>query len=226
MSTSPVLLGIDTSSDACSVALSVGAAVLERHQVLARAHTRLVLPMVQALLAEAGIGLTSVDAFVMGRGPGAFTGVRIAVGVVQGLAFSSSRPVVPVSSLATVGQAMIEGGAEQVAVAFDARMGQVYWGTFAPDAGGLAAALGEEGVIDPQSAVLPQAGRWVGAGNGFAAYAQTLIAAGLGLEVIDADAMPRARHALALGRRGWLAGEAVDAEHAQPVYLRDRVVRR
>lgn len=224
MSFSPVLLALDTSSDACSVALGVGDSVLERHEVLARAHTRLVLPMVESLLAEAGIGLSSIDALVMGRGPGAFTGVRIAVGVVQGLAFSHSRPVVPVSSLATVAQALAADGAGQVAVALDARMGEVYWGNYVRGVDGLVQALGEETVIDPHTAVLPRPGIWVGAGSGFAVYAESL-AARLDLDRVASDVMPRARHALAIGRRGWAAGEAVDAEHAQPVYLRDRVVR-
>lgn len=224
MSSSSVLLAIDTSSDACSVALGVGERVFERHEVAPREHTRLVLPMVRALLDEAGIELADVDAFVMGRGPGAFTGVRIAVGVVQGLAFSVDRPVVPVSSLAVVGQGVAESGATHVAVAFDARMGEVYWGTYVRDADGVVVAESAEAVIPPEDAVLPETGPWIGAGSGFAAYPEAL-AQRLGLERLLPERMPRAAHALALGQRAWREGEAVEAEFAQPVYLRDRVVR-
>lgn len=225
MSSSSVLLAIDTSSDACSVALGVGEAVHERHEIAPREHARLVLPMVQALLAEAGLSLTEVDALVMGRGPGAFTGLRIAAGVIQGLAFSVDRPVVPVSSLAIVAQGEIAAGAAQVAVAFDARMGEVYWGTFGRDETGLAVARDDEAVIAPTAVELAAIGDWVGAGSGFAAYPQEL-GQRLALMACHADHLPRAGHALALGERAWRAGEAVDAAQAQPIYLRDRVVRR
>lgn len=224
MNQASVLLAVDTSSDACSVALAVDGQVFERHEVAPRAHTRLVLPMVQALLDQAGLKLTDVDAFVMGRGPGAFTGVRIAVGVVQGLAFSAGRPVLPVSSLAIVAQGAIEAGATRVAVAFDARMGEVYWGTYVRDTEGIAVAAGEESVTPPEAVAGLDDGFWVGAGSGFAVYPQELTQR-LGLERTLPDSLPRAVHAIALGHRAWLEGGAVDAFHAQPVYLRDRVVR-
>ena len=219
-----VMLAVDTSSDACSVALGVGGQVFERHEIAPREHTRLVLPMVQALLREAGLELTDVDVFVMGRGPGAFTGVRIAVGVVQGLAFSVDRPVVPVSSLAIVAQGVIDAGATHAAVAFDARMNEIYWGTYIRDADGIAVAAGEESVIVPEAVSGLGEGPWVGAGSGFAVYPEAL-GQRLGLERSLPDSLPRAAHALALGRRAWLNGGAVEAAHAQPVYLRDRVVR-
>lgn len=220
----PVMLAIDTSSDACSVALGVGERVFERHEIVPRAHTRLVLPMVQELIKEAGIELSDVDAFVLGRGPGAFTGVRIAVGVVQGLAFSVERPVVPVSSLAIVAQGVAETGATHVAVAFDARMGEVYWGTYVRDAEGVVVSDSGEAVMAPEDVILAQRGPWTGAGSGFAAYPEALVQR-LGLECVLSERLPRAIHALALGRRAWRAGKAVDAELAQPIYLRDRVVR-
>ncbi|MEJ2480152.1 MAG: tRNA (adenosine(37)-N6)-threonylcarbamoyltransferase complex dimerization subunit type 1 TsaB [Acidihalobacter sp.] len=219
-----VMLAVDTSSDACSVALGVGEQVFERHEVAPRQHTRLVLPMVQAVLREAGLELRDVDVFVMGRGPGAFTGVRIAVGVVQGLAFSVGRPVVPVSSLAIVAQGVIEGGATHAAVAFDARMNEIYWGTYVRDADGIAVAAGEEAVLAPEAVSGLEDGAWVGVGSGFAVYSEAL-SQRLGLQRTLPDRLPRAGHALALGRRAWLNGEAVEAAHAQPVYLRDRVVR-
>ena len=226
MNPSTVLLAVDTSSDACSVALSVGEHVFERHEVAPRAHTRLVLPMVRSLLEEAGMELADIDAFVMGRGPGAFTGVRIAVGVVQGLAFSVARPVVPVSSLAMMAQGVIEADADvsHVAVAFDARMGEVYWGTYVRGDDDTAVVKGDEAVLAPDAVALPEAGPWLGAGSGFAVYPEALTQR-LGFARTLPDLMPRAVHALALGRRAWLNDEAVEAADAQPVYLRDRVVR-
>ena len=217
-----VLLALDTSSPACTAALAIGDEVLERHEVAAREHARLILPMVESLLAEAGIGLNTVDALVMGRWPGTFTGVRIAVGVAQGLAFAARRPVVPVSSLAILAQEAIESGAEGVLAAFDARMGEVYWGLYRPDAGGVALLLGREAVSSPEQVALPAGGRWTGAGSGFAAYGDRM--AGAGVVAVKPEALPRARYALPLGRRGWRAGAAVEAEQAQPVYLRDQVV--
>lgn len=216
------LLAIDTSTDACSVALGLGEAVLERHQVAPREHTKLVLPMVSELLAEAGIGLVDLDALVLGRGPGAFTGLRIAAGVVQGLAFSADRPVVPISTLAMLAQPWIEKGHAAVIAALDARMGELYWGGFKADAQGLAVLAGEEAVLPPSAAYLPEAGHWVGVGPGFAAYADAL-SGWVGGEVVDSLALPRARYALRLAARDFAAGLAVPAEGAQPVYLRNRV---
>ena len=92
------ILAIDTSTDACSVALALDTRIEERFEIAAQGHTERVLPMVEALLAEAGLGLTQLDALAFCRGPGAFTGVRIATGVVQGLAFGADLPVVPLSS--------------------------------------------------------------------------------------------------------------------------------
>ena len=117
------LLALDTATEACSVALLHAGKVISHYEVIPRLHAQRLLPMIQTLLAEAGITLSAVDALAFGRGPGAFTGVRIAVGVVQGLAFALQRPVLPVSTLATIAQrAHREHGAEQVAVAVDARM--------------------------------------------------------------------------------------------------------
>ncbi|UCE90616.1 MAG: tRNA (adenosine(37)-N6)-threonylcarbamoyltransferase complex dimerization subunit type 1 TsaB, partial [Pseudomonadota bacterium] len=125
------LLAIETATEACSVALAVDGDVRDRFEIAPRGHAGLVLPMAKALLAEAGLGLRELDALVFGRGPGAFTGLRIAAGVVQGLAYGAELPVVPVSSLATLAQGVsAQTGASDVLAVFDARMGEVYWGAF------------------------------------------------------------------------------------------------
>ena len=130
------LLAIDTSTEACSAALGIGGDVRERYEFAPRQHAELILPMVDALLAEGQIKLKDLDGLAFGRGPGAFTGVRIATGVIQGLAFGAGLPVVPVSSLAALAQGAAPGHSS-IMSAFDARMGEVYWGAFAVDKQGL-----------------------------------------------------------------------------------------
>ena len=136
--------------------------------VIPRLHAQKLLPMIKDLLAEAGVELTAVDAIAFGRGPGAFTGVRIAIGVVQGLAFALERPVLPISNLAVLAQrAYREHGATQVASAIDARMDEVYWGCYREQAGEMCLA-GVEAVLPPEVAALPvdASGEWFGAARG------------------------------------------------------------
>ena len=121
------LLAIDTATEACSVALLHAGKMFSRYAVIPRLHAQQVLPMVRELLDESGIELKQIEAIAFGRGPGAFTGLRIAVGVVQGLAFALDKPVLPVSNLAAIARrAWRDQGADQVAVAIDARMDEVY----------------------------------------------------------------------------------------------------
>lgn len=215
------LLALDTATEACSVALLHDGRVLSHYEVIPRLHAQRLLPMIQQLLGEAGIALSAVDALAFGRGPGAFTGVRIAVGVVQGLAFALERPVLPVSTLATIAQrAMREHAAEQVAVAIDARMDEVYWGCYRASEGEMQL-LGSEAVLPPEQACLPRdaGGEWFGAGTGWR-YAERLAVAPQGMA---ADLLPHAEDLLRLASFAWQRGEAVDADQAQPVYLRDNV---
>ena len=123
------LLAIDTATQACSAALLVGDAIAEDYAEVPRQHNRLILPMVQRLLDEAGLGLGELDALAFGRGPGAFTGVRLAAGVVQGLALGAGLPVVPVSNLAALAQGGLrEWGWRRIVACLDARIGELYPG--------------------------------------------------------------------------------------------------
>ncbi|SEI97109.1 tRNA threonylcarbamoyladenosine biosynthesis protein TsaB [Azotobacter beijerinckii] len=215
------LLALDTATEACSVALLHEGRVLGRYEVIPRLHAQRVLPMVQELLGEAGIALSAVDAIAFGRGPGAFTGVRIAVGVVQGLAFALQRPVLPVSNLALLAQrAHRERGVGLVAAAINARMDEVYWGCYRLEAGEMRLA-GAEAVLPPERVELPRAasGDWFGAGTGWA-YAERMPVA---VAARDAGLLPDARDLLTLAGFAWQRGEGVPAEQAQPVYLRDKV---
>lgn len=215
------LLALDTATEACSVALLHDGRVLSHYEVIPRLHAQRLLPMIQTLLAEAGIALSAVDALAFGRGPGAFTGVRIAVGVVQGLAFALDRPVLPVSTLATIAQrAHREHGVDQVAVAIDARMDEVYWGCYRLEQDEMRLA-GLEAVLPPEQVSLPResAGQWFGAGTGWG-YGERLM---LKPTAVDATLLPHAEDLLLLASHAWQRGEAVQADQAQPVYLRDNV---
>jgi tRNA threonylcarbamoyladenosine biosynthesis protein TsaB len=211
------LLAIDTSGDACSVALRMNGECRWRHRLDPRGHARSVLPMVEELLAESGLRLNQLDGFAFGRGPGSFTGLRIGCAVVQGLAFAADRPVVPVSSLAALAQA---APAERVLACFDARMGEVYWGAYRRGTAGLVTLVGEEGVAPPARVACPPDGEWEGIGVGWSAYREGLPQ---GIRIHAEPRWPHAREVALLGARGLAAGQAVSAAEAIPVYLRDRV---
>jgi tRNA threonylcarbamoyladenosine biosynthesis protein TsaB len=218
------LLAIETATDACSAALWVDGVLTTRHEVAPREHTRLILPMMDGLLADAGLRLADLDALAFGRGPGAFTGVRIAAAVIQGAAFAADLPVVPVSTLAALAQQGIDAGSPRVLAALDARMDEVYWGAFQADAEGLAVPVGAEQVIAPDAVPIPEGDGWRGVGSGWAAYGDALRAR-LGNRVteIDPDVLPAAAEVARLAVRDFAAGLAVPAEQALPVYLRDKV---
>ncbi|RXT94462.1 tRNA (adenosine(37)-N6)-threonylcarbamoyltransferase complex dimerization subunit type 1 TsaB [Pseudomonas syringae] len=215
------LLALDTATEACSVALLHDGKVLSHYEVIPRLHAQRLLPMIKSLMAEAGIAMSALDAIAFGRGPGAFTGVRIAIGVVQGLAFALERPVLPVSNLAVLAQrALREHGVSQVASAIDARMEEVYWGCYHESSGEMRL-LGDEAVMAPELATLPAhaSGQWFGAGTGWG-YAERIP---LSLAGHDAAMLPHAQDLLTLATFAWHRGEALPADDAQPVYLRDKV---
>ncbi|KPZ21385.1 Uncharacterized protein ALO38_01815 [Pseudomonas coronafaciens pv. zizaniae] len=215
------LLALDTATEACSVALLHDGKVLSHYEVIPRLHAQRLLPMIKDLLAEAGIAMSALDAIAFGRGPGAFTGVRIAIGVVQGLAFALERPVLPVSNLAVLAQrAFREHGASHVASAIDARMDEVYWGCYAEKAGEMRL-IGEEAVIAPELAALPAGSvePWFGSGTGWG-YAERIPVSPAGY---DASMLPHAQDLLTLATFAWHRGESLPADDAQPVYLRDKV---
>jgi tRNA threonylcarbamoyladenosine biosynthesis protein TsaB len=178
-----------------------------------------VLPMVAAVLQESGLRLQDLDGLAYGRGPGAFTGVRIAVGVAQGLAYGAQLPTVGVSDLAAVAQQVARVG-ERILVCMDARMGEVYWATFLTGADGLVSLTGTERVDRPEAVVAGDA--TVFAGTGFSAYPQ--LAAGRDVSALHISILPHAREIARLAESELHAGRGESAEQARPVYLRDRVV--
>jgi tRNA threonylcarbamoyladenosine biosynthesis protein TsaB len=219
------ILAIDTSAEACSAALLINGEVRERFAVQPQRQSELILPMMDELLAEAGLRPVDLDALAFGRGPGSFTGVRIATGVAQGTAFAADLPVVPVSTLAALAQGHLrETGHGRVLAAFDARMNEVYWAACLVDDAGVMRCVGEELIVPPHDVPLPADGGWHGVGTGWGAY-ETVLVRRLGNLVTTgwADAQCRAQDVAAIAVVDLAAGLAVPAEQALPVYLRDQV---
>lgn len=221
------ILALDTATEACSVALGLGDREIERYLELGRGHAEQVLPMIHELLAEGGVTLSSLDAIAFGRGPGGFTGVRLAASVAQGLAFGSGVGVVPVSDLAAVAQQALslQPGAQQVLVVNDARMREVYWGHFSVD-GAMVKAAGAEQVTAPGQVLLPDRTDlcWAAAGRGLGVAPELAERARAAGAELHPGLLPRAREILALARPAVARGQVLPAESALPVYVRDRVV--
>lgn len=217
------LLALDTSTEACSVALQYGNELLTLDEVCPQQHSKRVLPMVQQLLSQAGLSLNQLDGIVFGRGPGSFTGVRIGVGVTQGLAFGADLPVYGVSTLAAMAQAAQRlHGATQVIAAIDARMAEVYIGSFTLQQS-LMQAIDEELAIKPALlSAFNLSDEIYGVGTGWQTYADELLAKQQAK--IAADILyPSAQDMLTLALPAWAKGQFVAAELAEPVYVRDEV---
>ena len=219
------ILAIETSTTACSAALYFDGDIQQRYALAPRQHAALILPMIESLLVEAGIKPAQLDALSFGRGPGSFTGLRIAASVVQGIAFAAELPVVPVSTLAALALgAMRESGEAQVLAALDARKHEIYWGAYRHVDEDLARLQGEESVCLPDTVTRPQHSQWVGAGSGWAAYGPQLLerTGDCVLRVLP-DLEPVARDVARLAIDAFRNGQVVSPEQVCPVYLRNDV---
>ena len=215
------LLALDTSTEACSAALHIKGETMSRYEFAPRRHAELILPMVDQLLTEAQFRLSDLDAIAFGCGPGAFTGVRIATGVAQGLAFSVGLPLIPVSSLATLAQS-VNDKAEYIASIIDARMEEVYYGLYRSS--DIVALIGEECVISPENIITGDCTNCFGVGSGWASYADILQNVFMGhLEGYSADHYPHARDMIPLALQAFRNGDLKAPEDAAPVYLRNNV---
>jgi tRNA threonylcarbamoyladenosine biosynthesis protein TsaB len=221
------LLAIDTSSLACSVALQVNDTISERHEEKAKEHTRLLVPMIRGVLADANIDPMDLDAIVLGNGPGSFIGMRIAASVAQGLAHGSGIPIAPVSSLAAIAvEVFATTDAEEVIVAQDAHMNEVYLGGFRRVGDELPVALFEER-LQPQTPIEEldetHADKRVAAGFGWQRYPVLLAANEDRIANTSEVLHPRARFLLPLGRALVNQGGTIAPQDLVPAYLRSKV---
>lgn len=240
------LLAFETATEACSVALYLDGEVIERYEVAPRLHAEYALPWAEELLADAGIKRSQLDAIAVSRGPGAFTGVRLAIALAQGIALALHKPVVAISTLQAIAAALppplrMQGRAgeglsghsqsasaepepRRILAAIDARMGEVYAGAF-ERRGDQLIAISAEVVAAPNQVVLPDnQGNWHGAGTGFAAAGNAL-QLHLGSQLLDVDAsiLPHAADVARLAVAAYARGEALAPERVEPAYLRNNV---
>ncbi|MHA8113553.1 tRNA (adenosine(37)-N6)-threonylcarbamoyltransferase complex dimerization subunit type 1 TsaB [Kosakonia cowanii] len=220
------ILAIDTATEACSVALWNDGTTFAHFELCPREHTQRILPLVRAALADADAKLTDLDALAFGRGPGSFTGVRIGIGIAQGLALGAELPMIGVSTLATMAQgAWRKTGATRVLAAIDARMGEVYWAEYQRDADGVWQGEATEAVLKPEavSERLQQLdGSWAMVGTGWGAWPE--LAANSPLTLTDGEMLlPTAEDMLPIARQLFAAQKWVAVEQAEPVYLRNEV---
>ncbi|WP_018692636.1 tRNA (adenosine(37)-N6)-threonylcarbamoyltransferase complex dimerization subunit type 1 TsaB [Algicola sagamiensis] len=216
------ILAIDAATEACSVALLTQEQTVSRFEVIPQQHSQRLLPMVDEVLQEANMTLSDVSAIAFGRGPGSFTGVRIGVGIAQGLAFGANLPMVPVSSLEAMAEgAYREHGAEQVIAAIDARMGEIYTATYQRQDTGEWLCLDPECVMKPEDAEFSLSEATV-VGTGFETYQDILMAKGQFMQS-DRILLPAALDMVTLAARYFVKGQTVRAEEAEPVYVRDTV---
>lgn len=220
------ILAVDTATEACSAALYIDGEIREYFEIAPRKHAQLLLPMIDGLMAEAELKPQQLDAIAFGCGPGSFTGLRIATGVMQGIAYGADLPVVPVSTLAAISQACLQKTEyDTLFTAVDARMGEIYWAVYQRDAEGVARLTGKERV-QPATDVDALQLTGYGIGSGWLNYQQQL-AARLGEQLIayDADYLPHAAEIAFLGAIGVQRRQTVPVEQAMPVYLRDKVAK-
>jgi len=199
---------IETSTEWCSVALWRDGEIAALERRAGQSHSEHALPMLEKLL-----GKSTLDAVAFGAGPGSFTGLRIACGIAQGLAFARDLPVLGVSTLEELAQ---ESGATRVVACLDARMREVYYSALEKRSGRWHEVIAAQ-CIAPHSAPRPPGDGWVGIGNGFAVYGS------MGLDRVFPEIHPTAIAVAQLAAARLAAGEGVDAAQAAPVYLRDKV---
>jgi len=213
------LLAVETSTELCSVALLRGDQLFVEEVLAENRHSELLVAMIRRILERARLAATSLDAFGFGQGPGSFTGIRIACGIVQGMAFAAERPVVPVPSLLALAE---QSNESRVLAALDARMGEAYLAAYARNGDDWDEIVAPR-LADAASAPPLPARGWTGTGNGFARLPWLREAYRDGLEMrLDGD-LPRAGAVARLAVRRFARGGAIAAEHAAPLYLRDKV---
>lgn len=228
------ILAIDTSTEACSAALNIDGEIYPAYKIAPREHSRLILTMIDDLLAESDTELSQLDAIAFGRGPGSFMGLRIAAGVTQGIAFVNDTPVIPVSTLMAIAEvSYIQTGSTRVLAAIDARMDEVYWGAFRREHERWLIA-GEEQVVPPDTVIFPeddsvehQSAAWLAAGTGWASFRERLLEGNdyQPVQTIE-DCFPSAEAIARIAVGELEQGNTCKAHQAVPVYLRNNVAKK
>ncbi|RLA32830.1 MAG: tRNA (adenosine(37)-N6)-threonylcarbamoyltransferase complex dimerization subunit type 1 TsaB [Gammaproteobacteria bacterium] len=217
------LLAIDTSSNACSVAVQVESEIIAKHVVEPRAHTKILLPMITAVLNEANVTVAELDAVVLGNGPGSFIGMRIGASVAQGLAYGAGINIVPISSLAAVAaETTATHAADKVLVAQDARMHEIYLGRYQAGTDGLPIAEVSEQICKVGK-LADLESNYVAAGAGWRKYPQLAEMNKQCISVLSDLDHPRAEYLLPLGAKAYQKGQVVAPEALVPAYLRMKV---
>ncbi|NIF21867.1 tRNA (adenosine(37)-N6)-threonylcarbamoyltransferase complex dimerization subunit type 1 TsaB [Candidatus Pantoea multigeneris] len=220
------ILALDTATEACSCAVLNHEQQDARFEIAPRDHTQRILPLVQELLTAQALKLQEIDLLAFGRGPGSFTGVRIGIGIAQGLALGANLPMAGISTLMTLAEgAWRTSGACRVLTAIDARMGEVYWAEYQRDADGVWHGETTESVLSPAAALARMQaleGEWATAGTGWQAWPE--LQQNHSLTLSDSGVtLPAAEDMLPLALQAWQAGKTVAVEAAEPVYLRNEV---
>lgn len=218
------ILAIDTSAEACSIALLLDEEIKCLHEITPRQQAQMILPLIKQLLNEENIKFNQLDALAFGCGPGSFTGVRIATSVMQGLGFALNLPLIPISSLAALAQATYAAkGWQKLYVGIDARIQEIYWGMYQVNPNGLVELVGKENVGKPNELLLPDNSEWYGVGNAWAIYAEQIPFKPI---YIDSTRIPHALGLLPLAKQKYDLKDFTRAENALPTYLRDEVAKK
>lgn len=216
------ILALDSSTEACSCALAIDGNIFESFKVLPRLHTQYILPMIQRLMAEHELKFTDLDGIAVGAGPGSFTGLRIAAGVAQGIAFGADLPLIPISTLAALAQQSIRSEPEHIFSCLDARINEVYWAVYSK-ADNKIQLIGEEQLCKPELINLELTGVYYGVGNGMnfvdqmPKHIQSLISE------YDSEVYPRASAMAELAVGKLQEGITMKPEDFSPTYLRNKV---
>jgi len=223
------LLAIETATELCSAALLVDGEILTISELAPRRHNELILSMCEQVLAKGQTSLSQLNAVAFGRGPGAFTGVRLAASVIQGIALGQDLPVVPVSSLAALAQAAyVKKHSTEVLACIDARMQEVYCGLYKLSEGiekdaAIMELVDKEKVLPPKLVDTVISDSCYGVGSGWGPYVEELLGA-LGKTIsYNSEAFPQAEYVASLAQNYFQQGISVSAVEALPVYLRDNV---
>jgi len=215
------ILAIETSATACSLALLIDDQIISRHVHAPMQQTQLILPMISELLTSSQVSLKQLNALAFGCGPGSFTGIRIATSVAQGLGYSTSLPLIPISSLAALAQStQDELGWKKLLVAVDARMGEIYWGVYEANKHGIVQLKDLERLCRFNNVVFPTSSGWYGVGNGWGMEGASAIFTPL---AIDAERQPTASGVARLAKIQYENKRWVTADKVEPVYLREKV---